>query len=135
LLKPKLLTIKEFTGDEPHTHDFDIDGKLFKVCPNCFTCDNIGIREVRLVDLNIKLLSNSYSRRDKKKAVHILCTKNGLVGEDKKIEVSNIMNSLKKNTDEQTINFLSERFNIQPKKIDILLYNVKIHRMLIKNEV
>jgi len=128
--KPKLVTIPELTGEQLHSHDFDTDGKTFKICPNCFSCDNIGLRGERELTRNIILSHNQYSRRDKKLAVRILCRKVGLRGDERLIATAEATNLTIGKTDSESVEVLSSYFNQQQKRVSNLLYNAKVYRKL-----
>ena len=128
--KPELVTIDELTGELPKTHDFDKDGKLFKVCPNCFSCDNIGFREERLIKLRELLSKNQISYRDKCLVLKICCDKNNIKLEQKRITVSKVMSTLKNKSDNQIVRIISEYFNLESVKVSMLFQNVKFLRLL-----
>jgi len=128
--KPKLVNIAEITGESPHTYDFDEEGKLFKICPNCFTADSLSLKGTRELSKSILENQSGYSRRDKKAVCTIICNTRRLYGEERKIRMSTIINSVKFATDRDSEKKLAKFFDVKLVKIQMLFYNVKVYRML-----
>ncbi len=126
--KPKLSPLIEVTGEQPHSHDFDTDGKVFRICPTCLTVDTISLREERLLIKIRKQTNSSYSRRDKKVAVFHICKLLGLKDENRKITISKIMKVIKPLSDSECFERISKELKISPIKVELLFYNVKRYR-------
>jgi hypothetical protein len=126
--KPKLLTIIEFTKGRPHSYDFDQDGKQFKICPNCLSCDNAGLRAEREHTLTLLKLKNQFSGRDKQKVIQILCDRKEMKWEEKKLTVSSLLKQLKDVSDRKCKEILSLAFGVEIVRVDILFYNIKVYR-------
>ena len=132
--RPMLLSIPDLTGEPIHSHDFDKDGKPFYVCPNCFTCDNSGLRAERYTIKYVIEDTSKYSRRDKQVLVRRLCTIHSKNISNKNKAVSEVMKEIKDKTDKSCIEFISEYFGETSRRIEVLFYNIKMYRKYKINE-
>lgn len=128
----ELRQIHELIGDRlyPHTYSYDVEGKLLKICPRCFTVDNQTLRGTRELLKNILENEPGYSRRDKKAVATIICNARDLNGEERKTTMSTIINDVKFVTDRESEQRLAKFFDVTLSKIQTLFYNVKIYRIL-----
>ena len=126
--KEDLIPLQELLGEPPHSHDFDKDGKLFKICPNCFSCDNDTLRTDRILVLKELARASKYSRRDKKTVLFLICNKKELSHEERKILVSDTMKEIKDTSDKLCVAKISEIFDLKKSRIEMLFYNIKVYR-------
>ena len=126
--RPKLSNLFEVTGEQPHSHDFDYDGSIFRICPDCLTVDTLSLREDRILINERKKYNSLYSGRDKKAVVYRLCQLLKIEGEKRKITIKNIMDDIRPLSDTECFEKISGELNISSIKVEILFYNVKRYR-------
>ena len=123
----ELQSFEKVLGRLPTTVDFDNDGKVYKICPNCFSVDTISTITERELQRKIVENCNCFSRRDKKIVVQKLVDKQNKK-EDRKFLIATLVNTVKSQTDEQCLETLSNFFKLSKEYIQMLFYNVKIYR-------
>ena len=128
--KPRLVSILELTGEAIFGHDFDKDGQPFYVCPICFTCDNLGLREDRLLKKFENERVSKFSRRDKQILIRMLCDRHAEDMSNKNKAVAEVMKEIKGITDKSCIAYISEYFGESCSKVEILFYNIRIYRKI-----
>lgn len=128
--RPMLLSISDLTGEPIHSHDFDNEGKPYYVCPECFSCDNSGLREDRKLIKFENERTNKYSRRDKQILIRMLCDKHEEDMSNKNKAVAEVMREIKGSTDKSCIAYISEYFGETAYKIEVLFYNIRIYRKI-----
>jgi len=126
--------ISELLDRPTNSNDYGKDGSLYKVCPYCYSVDNASLREDRHLVKSEQKLHSIFSRRDKKRVIHSLCTHLGLDGEQRHILASESFKKIKKEPDVSTIFILATFFEMEQKKIEIMFHNIKLYRRMMKNE-
>ena len=127
--KIEMLTIKELTDELPHTYDYDRDGFMFKVCPQCLECHTFSTKDTQFLQRMQLLNLNVLSTRDKKFIIHKLAHRESNNGNNGK-KISETFRACKDKTDKEVIEIIAKSFNISSIKITQMFYSVKIKRIM-----
>ena len=110
-------------------HNRDVEGFYVYYCPECFSCDNIHMREDRRIQKSINTANAIFSLRMRKKVVFALTKNNGFKNEsERKIFIVETNEQLKGISDNYCCKELSNIFCIPIAKVVSEFYKIKRQR-------